>query len=74
MPTLSLPAWFGGLQLAFVVVGHVLAVWVAHARSFALFPGRLQPIRSQYPFVAVMIAFTMSSLWVVAQPFASPLT
>lgn len=74
VPTLAVPSWFGGLQLAFVVVGHLLAVWVAHARSFELFPGRLQPIRSQYPSVVVMIVYTMTSLWVVAQPFASPLT
>jgi hypothetical protein len=69
-----LPGWFGSLQLAFVVAGHLLAVWVAHARAFDLFPGRLQPIRSQYPFVVVMVAYTAASLWIVAQPFAAPLT
>jgi hypothetical protein len=74
VPTLTLPGWFGSLQLAFVVVGHVLAVWIAHARAFDLFAGRLQPIRSQYPFVVVMVAYTVSSLWIVSQPFASPLT
>ncbi|WP_224447769.1 hypothetical protein [Haloprofundus salilacus] len=74
LPTLVVPAWFGSLQLAFVVAGHLLAVWVAHARSFELFPGRLQPIRSQYPLVVLAICYTMSSLWIVAQPFATPLT
>ncbi|AUV80760.1 hypothetical protein C2R22_03065 [Salinigranum rubrum] len=74
VPLLSLPAWFGSLQLGFVVAGHLLAVWVAHARAFELFPGRLQPIRSQYPFVVVMIVYTMTSLWIVAQPFAAPVT
>lgn len=74
VPTLSLPAWFGALQLVFVLVGHVLAIWVAHARAFALFPGRLQPIRSQYSFAVVMVLYTMTSLWIVAQPFATPLT
>mgnify|MGYP000053045165 FL=1 len=65
---LAAPAWFGGLQLAFVVLGHLLSVWVAHARAFGLFPGRLQPLRSEYPFVAVTVCYTMASLWVVAQP------
>ncbi len=74
VPLLSLPAWFGSLQLGFVVLGHLLAVWVAHARAFELFSGRLQPIRSQYPFVVVMVAYTMTSLWIVAQPFAAPVT
>jgi hypothetical protein len=71
---LTLPGWFGSLQLGFVVAGHLLAVWVAHVRAFDLFPGRLQPIRSQYPFVVVMVVYTMTSLWVVAQPFTAPIT
>jgi hypothetical protein len=74
VPLLVLPAWFGSLQLGFVVAGHLLAVWVAHVRSFDLFPGRLQPIRSQYPFVLVMVVYTMTSLWIVAQPFTEPIT
>ena len=68
IPVLTIPDWFGGLQLAFVVLGHLLSGWVAHTRSFDVFPGRLQPLRSQYPFVVVTICYTASSLWVVAQP------
>jgi hypothetical protein len=67
-----LPAWFGTLELAFVLVGHVLAIWVAHAIAFELFPDRLQAIRSQYPFIAVMIAYTALSLWIVAEPTLTP--
>ncbi|WP_410764494.1 hypothetical protein [Haloferax sp. DFSO60] len=63
-----LPSWLGTLQLVFVVLGHLLSVWIAHTRSFELFPGRLQPLRSQYPFVVVTVVYTMTSLWVVAQP------
>ncbi|MDS0292655.1 hypothetical protein [Halogeometricum luteum] len=70
VPVLALPPWFGAVQLAAVVGGHLVAVWVAHARSFDLFPGRLQPLRSQYPFVAVTVLYTVVSLWVVAQPVA----
>jgi hypothetical protein len=67
-----LPAWFGTLQLALVVLGHLLAVWIAHALAMDLFPGVLRPIRSQYPFVVVMVAYTMSSAWVVGQPTVPP--
>jgi len=70
--TLVLPAWFGTLQLVFVLAGHMLAVWVAHARSFALFPGRLAPIRGQYPFVLVMVFYTVLSMWIVGQPYTQP--
>jgi len=67
-----LPAWFGTLQLAFVVLGHLLAVWVAHALALEVFPGLLRPIRSQYPFVVVMVGYTMTSAWVIGQPFVQP--
>jgi hypothetical protein len=69
---LGLPGWYGSLQLVFVLAGHVFAIWVAHGLSFDLFPGRLQPIRSQYPFTAVMVLYTMTSMWIIAQPYAAP--
>jgi hypothetical protein len=69
---LVVPDWFGSLQLVLVVVGHLLAVWVAHALAFDLFPGVLRPIRSQYPYIVVMILYTMTSAWVIVQPFRQP--
>ncbi|WP_254546495.1 hypothetical protein [Halomarina pelagica] len=69
---LALPNWFGGVQLAFVVLGHLVAVWVAHAIAFETFTGRLQPIRSQYPYVVLMVAYTMTSMWLLVQPYAAP--
>nr|WP_218780592.1 hypothetical protein [Halobaculum halophilum] len=71
-PTLLLPGWFGGLRLSFVVVGHLVAVGVAHVVAFETFPGRLQPIRSQYPFIVLMIAYTMTSIWILTQPYVQP--
>ncbi|WP_243700377.1 hypothetical protein [Halorussus pelagicus] len=67
-----LPDWFGMLAVAFVLLGHLLAVWVAHASAYEVFPGRLQAIQSQYPFVVVMVLYTMSSLWIVSAPSAAP--
>jgi len=69
--TLPIPGWFGGFSLASIIVGHLLAIWVAHAAAYDLFPGRLQAIRSQYPFIAVMVVYTMTSLWVISQPDAA---
>ncbi|ELZ69117.1 hypothetical protein C5B91_15475 [Haloferax sp. Atlit-10N] len=69
---LTLPAWFGGLNVAFVLVGHLLAVWVAHSQAYRTFPSRLQAVRSQFPFVAVMILYTVLSLWLISLPTASP--
>nr|WP_276300778.1 hypothetical protein [Halorussus sp. DT80] len=67
-----LPDWFGMLAVAFVLLGHLLAVWVAHTSAYEVFPGRLQAVRSQYPFVVVMVLYTMTSLWIVSAPSASP--
>ena len=63
-----LPSWFGGVGLTFVLLGHVLAIWVAHTAAFELFPSRVQAIRSQYPLTAVMVLYTMTSLLIVSQP------
>ncbi len=63
-----LPDWFGLVQLSFVLLGHLLAIWVAHSIAFELFPGARQPIRSQYPTIVVMIVYTMVSAWVVIAP------
>jgi hypothetical protein len=68
----GLPAWFGGLELACVLLGHLLAVWVAHATAYDLFPSRLQAVRSQYGVTAVMVGYTMLSLWIVAEPYVAP--
>ncbi|MFB6124460.1 MAG: hypothetical protein ABEJ59_00690 [Halanaeroarchaeum sp.] len=68
VPVLVLPGWFGTVQLFFVLVGHVVAIWIAHAIAFETFTGRLQPIRSQYSFSLIMVGFTMVSIAIVYQP------
>jgi len=69
---LVLSSWFSTLKLLCVLGGHVLAVWVAHSLAFELFPGVLAAIRSQFPSVVVMIFYTMTSLWVITQPYVPP--
>ncbi|WP_049906016.1 hypothetical protein [Natrinema sp. CGMCC1.2065] len=68
----ALPGWFGYVEIAGILLGHVLAVWVSHTVSFDLFPGKLQSIRSQYPLIVVMVFFTMASLYLVSQGSMSP--
>ena len=68
----TLPAWVSALNIGFVLGGHLVAIWVAHSTAYQLFPSRLQAIRSQYPFVLVMIGYTAVSLWLISLPTASP--
>ncbi|WP_336136804.1 hypothetical protein [Natronomonas amylolytica] len=67
-----LPSWFTGVEIAFVIVGHLLAIWAAHAAAYDVFPGKLQAIRSQYAITLAMVCYTMLSLWIVTQPYATP--
>lgn len=53
--------WY--LQLAFVVGGHVAAIVLAHDRALVMKAGR----RSQYPMLAVMVAFTVLALWLLSE-------
>ena len=70
--TLTIPAWFINIKLLLIVAGHVLGVWIAHSLALSLFPGSLKPIRSQYPFIVVMVLYTMTGLWIIAQPYVNP--
>lgn len=67
-PVLGLPGWITWVGPISVLAGHLLAVWVSHSRAFDLFTGKLQPIRSQYPYVFVMVLYTITGLWLLAQP------
>ncbi|MFB6250875.1 MAG: hypothetical protein ABEI27_04180 [Halobellus sp.] len=69
---LTLPGWVSALNIAFVLVGHLVAIWVAHSTAYRLFPSRLQAIRSQYPFVFVMVGYTVVSLWLISLPTTTP--
>lgn len=72
VPVATLPEWWAVLQLMIVLLGHLLAVWVAHALALELFPGRLRAIRSQAPFVVAMILYTVTSMWIIVQPAGAP--
>ena len=60
--------WY--LQVAFVVVGHVAALILAHDRALALYRDPKLAVRSQYWMLAVMVGFTMLALWLLAQATA----
>ncbi len=56
--------WYGAVFL--IVAGHVIAVVLAHAAAVRTFGARAAA--SQIPMVALMVAYTMLSLWILAQP------
>jgi hypothetical protein len=58
--------WYS--QVALIVAGHVIAVYLAHSISLRLLrdPGRA--FRSQLPMLVLMVLYTSTSLWILAQP------
>jgi hypothetical protein len=51
-----------------IVAGHVVAVWLAHVMALRLFRDRRAALLSQIPMLILMVAYTMLSLWILAQP------
>jgi hypothetical protein len=61
--------WF--VAIGAIVAGHVVAVALAHGQALRLFPDRVRAIRSQWPMMALMVGYTMTSLWILAQPITN---
>ena len=59
-------AWY--TSVAVIVLGHVVAMYVAHRLALQRFGDARIARRSQYPFAALMVLYTMTSLWILAQP------
>ncbi|MEH6823003.1 MAG: hypothetical protein V7629_03725 [Motiliproteus sp.] len=51
-----------------IVVGHIIAVFLAHVMAQRLFAQRRLVLRSQIPMLVLMVGYTMASLWILAQP------
>ena len=58
-------AWY--FEVAFVVVGHVCALILAHDRALAMYSNARTAVRSQYWMLGVMVGFTTLALWLLAQ-------
>jgi hypothetical protein len=63
-------AWY--VAVAAIVLGHVIAMYAAHRLALARFADPRLARRSQYPLAALMVAYTMASLWILAQPVVEP--
>ncbi len=59
-------AWFTAVIA--IVIGHIVAVYLAHVMALRAFGDHAVALRSQYPMLALMVGYTMISLWILAQP------
>jgi len=58
--------WYA--QVVLIVLGHVAAVYLAHLRAGERFRTAQRALLSQYPMLLLMVMYTMTSLWILAQP------
>ena len=56
------------LSVSVIVVGHIVAVYLAHAIAIRTIGDTRAALRSQYPMLGLMVAYTIVSLWIIAQP------
>ncbi len=61
--------WY--VAVSAIVIGHVFAVYVAHVMAMWVFEDRGAALRSQFPMLVLMVAYTMISLWILSQPIVN---
>jgi hypothetical protein len=58
--------WYGAVVA--IVLGHVIAVWLAHLKAISGLETRRAVFTSQIPLTALMVIYTFVSLSIIAQP------
>jgi hypothetical protein len=58
--------WYA--QIVLIVLGHIIAVFLSHLRAGERFKTAQRALLSQYPMLLLMVMYTMTSLWILAQP------
>jgi hypothetical protein len=57
-------------EVALILIGHVISVYIAHRVAMRLFPTRRQAMLAQLPMLVLMVSYTVLGLWVISLPFA----
>jgi hypothetical protein len=58
--------WF--IEIGLIVAGHILGVLAAHRAGHRLSETHSLAVRSQYALTALMTLYTVTTLWLLAQP------
>ena len=62
---------FWGSQVALIVAGHVVAVVAAHRVAVERYGTLAEARRAHLPLVALMVGYTVLSLWIISRPVVS---
>jgi hypothetical protein len=61
-------AFYWYFAVVVIVVVHIIAVVIAHRHLGNATSSKLRARRAEYPWILAMVAYTMLSLWLLAQP------
>lgn len=56
------------LQVAFILIGHIVGVYIAHIEALNIFPTHKKAILSQFPMLVLMVIYTITGLWILSRP------
>ncbi len=56
--------WY--VQVAALVLGHVVGLVIAHDRAVALFGSASTALQTQYAMLALMVLYTVGGLWLLS--------
>ena len=65
-PVPSGAIWYS--QVALIIAVHIAAVFIAHRHLAGVARTRVEAERSEWPWIFAMVAYTMTSLFLLAQP------
>ena len=63
--------WVWHTQVALILFGHIVSVYLAHVVALRVFPTRREAMLSQLPMLCLMVFFTVAGLWILALPMQS---
>jgi hypothetical protein len=55
-------------QVALILFGHIVSVYLAHVEALKVFPGRRHAVLSQLPMLVLMMLLTTIGLWILSLP------
>ena len=58
-------------QVIALLIGHIAGVYLAHDVSMRIFESKKKALLSELPMLALMMAFTVIGLWILAQPLVT---
>lgn len=58
-------------QVGLIVFGHIVSVYLAHVEALRTFESPRKAMLSQLPMLGLMMVFTASGLWILAQPITN---